>query len=326
MRRLLITSLAAALLAGCGMDDAGDPLQATEELTAATPAAAPAESPAPAGDIIPAPAAQHSDFDEQTGTLVLASGERLILLDPDTGDQRSVPVDGAPASLHANDGEILAALPDSDQVVHVDIAEGTPPEPTQITGGPTDAVQLNDGSLAVALRDANSVRILHDDEPVIADEFDGPGRLFPQGGGVQVLDRLTTSLTTVDPNTGDKEAELRAGQGATNGTIDRYDRVLTVDTRNNELFAFDTDPLILKQRYPLPGSPYGIDYDPNRDLAWITLTDRNEVIAFDVAGGEPEEVDRFRTTDQPNTVSVNPATGEVYVASADGNGIQVVKP
>ncbi|MHA6799612.1 YncE family protein [Bounagaea algeriensis] len=325
MRRLLITCLAATLLAGCGNMDTGDPLQATDQLSAATPA--PARAPAdPQGTVHPAPAADTSAFDTITGTLLLAGEQGLTLLNTNTNQQRTVPLGAPAANVTADDGTALVAVPDRGEIAHIDIRSGHRTDTTRVPGGPVDATRLDDGALAVAQRDAGSITIHGDGRPRTAGQFDGPARLFAQGGEIQVLDRLTTSLTSVDPRTGDQGEALRAGQGATNGVADRYDRVLTVDTRKNELLAFDTNELILKQRYPLPGSPYGIAYDARRDLAWITLTDRNEVLAYDVAGGEPEPRHRFRTVAQPHTVAVDSRTGAAYVTSAGGAGVQVVKP
>ena len=90
------------------------------------------------------------------------------------------------------------------------------------------------------------------------------------------------------------------------------------------LMLTEDDPLLMRQRYPVPGAPYGLAYDPKRDLLWVTLTATNEVVAFDVAGGEPEEKHRFPTVEQPNNVAVDPISGRVIVASATGKGIQVI--
>lgn len=105
---------------------------------------------------------------------------------------------------------------------------------------------------------------------------------------------------------------------------DRFGRVFVVDTRGGELMAFSTAPLIMRLRYPLPGAPYGMAYDEARDLVWITLTERNEVVGFDVAGGEPVEKHRFATVRQPDSVAVDPGSGRVFVASGDGRGMQVI--
>lgn len=165
-----------------------------------------------------------------------------------------------------------------------------------------------------------------------------PGGEFKQGdttlkfqvnGRDVELDRLRSAvfeMTTDDKGTETRGAGIRAGDGATNGVPDRFGRLLVVDTRGGEFIAFSVNPLIMRQRYPVPGSPYGIAYDAKRDIAWITLTERNEVVGLNVAGGEPTEKHRFPTVRQPNTVSVDQETGRVTVTSGDNGGIQVISP
>ncbi|GAA2351975.1 lipoprotein [Saccharopolyspora halophila] len=326
MRRLVIACVCVTttLLTSCGMNQNTDPLQVTDNLTAATPANSPASSTRVTGTVHPAPPIQHTTFDRDTRTLVLASGSELILIGRD-GSRRTVPLAAAPASLHVTSGHVLAALPEADQIARVDLRTATS-TPTPVAGGPVEATTLPDGRTAAILGDTNTVAVLDHGKPTTSSEkFTGPAQLLPAGGELNVLDRLTTSITPVDPTNGRKGAGLRAGQGATNAVLDRFGRILTVDTRGQALLAFSTDPLVLKQRYPLPASPYGIAYDPKNDLAWVTMTATNEVVAYDVAGGQPRETRRLPTISQANSVTVDPDTGNVYIASANGAGYQVVK-
>ncbi|MGI5499412.1 YncE family protein [Lentzea sp. CA-135723] len=165
-----------------------------------------------------------------------------------------------------------------------------------------------------------------------------PGGTFTEGDTTQKfqvngrnveLDRLRSAvfeMTTDDKGAETRGAGLRAGDGATNGVADRYGRLLVVDTRGGEFIAFSVNPLIMRQRYPMPGTPYGIAYDAKRDIAWITLTERNEVVGLNVAAGEPAEKYRFPTVRQPNTVSVDQESGRVTVTSGDNGGVQVISP
>jgi DNA-binding beta-propeller fold protein YncE len=328
LRRLVTACLTASIvLTGCATVRASDPLQVSDRLVAATPADSPTTERAPAGFVVPAPAAQLTAFEPTTHTLAVANGTALALFDarsPQT-PPRTLGLPGAPAGLRAaTGGTLLVSVPASNVVARVDLRTGTI-EQTPVPGGPVDAVDA-DGRLAVALRDTRSVAFL--DRGTItrsATEFQGPAQLLPQGDEVFVLDRLATAIIPVDPRTADKGAGLRVGDGATNAVTDRYRRILAVDTRGGELLAFSTNPLIMKQRYPVPGAPYGIAYDPTRDLAWIALTGTNEVVGYNIAGGEPVERYRLPTVRQPNAVAVDPDSGEVFVASATGAGIQVVK-
>ncbi|MDA3643100.1 hypothetical protein LZ318_19490 [Saccharopolyspora indica] len=326
MRRLVITCLIATLLTGCATDKPSDPLQVTDTLTAATPATSPPATTAPAGTVHPAPPVQHTAFDTTTGTLVLASGPTLTLTDTTTGAQRTATLPSAPASLTLQNGQLLAALPDSDQLARLDVRTAEV-RTTAVPGGPVHAIDLDAERTAVALRSPATVTVLRNGAPTAtADNLQGPAQVLAAGQDLYVLDRLTTAVTPINPATGAKGAGLRAGDGATNAVTDRYQRILTVDTRGQELLAFSTDPLVMKQRYPVPGAPYGLAYDPARDLAWITLTATNEIVGFDIAGGEPTERHRLPTIAQPDSVAVDPQTGTLYIASANGAGYQVVTP
>lgn len=195
-----------------------------------------------------------------------------------------------------------------------------------VAGGPVAALETGD-ELAVALRETKSVVFLRGGQITrTVGGFAGPAQLLAAGSDVFVLDRLNTALISINPGSSEKGTGLRAGHGATNATTDRFGRVLVTDTRSGELLAFSAQPLIMKQRFPVPGAPYGIAYDPVRDLAFVTLTSSNELVGYNVAGGEPVEKFRVASVRQPNAVAVNPASGEVFVGSAAGDGLQVVKP
>jgi DNA-binding beta-propeller fold protein YncE len=328
LRRLVITCLTASLaLTGCGSVGASDPLQVTNHLEAATPANSPTAGRAPAGSVLSAPAAAQATFDPATRTLAVTSGNTLALFDANAPQQppRTVALAGTPAGLHAEpDGTLLVALPANNLVAQVDPRTGAV-EQIPVAGGPVDATDVG-GELAVALQTSRSVAFLdHGKVTRTASGFQDPAQLLTTGGGLTVLDRLATSITQVDPRTATKGASLRVGNGATNVVTDRYARILAIDSRSGALLAFSTNPLLEKQMYPVAGVPYGIAYDPTHDLAWVTLTGTNEVVGYDVTGGEPVERYRFPTVRQPNSVAVDPATGAVFVASASGAGIQVVK-
>ena len=97
--------------------------------------------------------------------------------------------------------------------------------------------------------------------------------LVTQGNTAVVLDRGQTSVTTVDPSGAKAEHALRAGEGATTMAADPVGRVLVADTRGDGLLVFGTDPLILRQRYPVPDAPYGL---AGSSRAGLGVTDGDE--------------------------------------------------
>ena len=130
----------------------------------------------------------------------------------------------------------------------------------------------------------------------------------------------------MDVSSGEISPGLRAGNGAGDAVADRFGRILVTDTRGGELLAFAGNPPILRQRFPLAGAPYAVAYDGHRDLAWVTLTGRDEVVGLRVAGGEPVVAYRFPTVHQPDAVAVDPTSGRVLVTAASGMGLQMIDP
>ena len=133
-----------------------------------------------------------------------------------------------------------------------------------------------------------------------------------QGNTAVVLERGQTSVTAVDADGSAQEA-LRAGEGATTMAADPAGRVLVADTRGEELLVFSAEPLILRQRYPVRGAPYGSR--ASQRLAWVSQTATNTVIGYDLATGIPVEKVRYPTVQQPNILAYDDASGTLYVVS-----------
>ncbi|WP_019854352.1 YncE family protein [Actinopolyspora mortivallis] len=332
MRRLLAACLttSALLLTACTGGGDSRPLQVTDELTSATPAPAPSPETTPAGRVVPAPPADHAVYLPATGLLALAGAEQASVTLVDTRElgspARTIELPAPAASLRPLDGGrgLLAALPEAEVIVDIDVDSGELTR-TPVRGHPSDALPVGD-RLFVSRPGAEDVAVLRDGAVQHrAEGFPGADTLLRRGSTVVVVDKLTTSVTPLDIETAEKLPALRAGEGATRAVTDEFGRVLLVDTRGEEIMAFDTEPLIMKQRYPAKGSPFALAYDPGRDLAWVTLTARNELVGYDVTGGQPRETHRVPTVRQPEAVAVDPRTGTRYVASATGDGLQVVR-
>ena len=82
--------------------------------------------------------------------------------------------------------------------------------------------------------------------------------------------------------------------------------------------------LIMRFRFPLADGPYGLAYDDRRNLLWVSQTAANQVVGFDLSTGEPRERARFATVRQPDSITVDPESGAVFVLSAVGEGLQRV--
>jgi heme oxygenase len=86
--------------------------------------------------------------------------------------------------------------------------------------------------------------------------------------------------------------------------------------------VFGSDPLILRQRYPVRDAPYALA--GSSSLAWVSQTATNTVVGYDLATGIPVEKVRYRTVQQPNFLAFDEASGTLYVVSGSGAGVQVI--
>ncbi|HEU5469076.1 MAG TPA: hypothetical protein VFV67_00365 [Actinophytocola sp.] len=333
LRRLVATVLVgAAALAGCSAtDEPTDELMLTDSPVAATPAVSPPPAATPAGTVVRLAGSPTAlAIDPRAGLLAVAVAEPaavlLYRLDDLSATPRTVPLPGAAEDLRpaGDGGPLLVAA--GGALVRITLPAGTATT-TTMAGAPVSAAQA-DGDTLVALREGREVAVVGEDavRRVISGGMFSADRVLATGDDAVVLDRLRNAVFRLDVPAGAIREGLRAGEGSTNAVTDRFGRVLVVDTRGEALLAFSADPLLLRQRYPVAGAPFGIAYDPARDLAWVTLTAKNEVVGYQVAGEEPRERYRFPTVGQPNSVTVDPGSGRVFVASATGEGIQVIAP
>ncbi len=322
---MLAALLVAGLIAGCGTVGGSAGQQAVPPVE---PASAPLGGPAPAGTIRPlgAPAtAVVVDPHSKTVAVALDDPPRLLLTTLDgAAPPRQVPLPGPAADLvlAADGGPLLVPITAPWSLIRVPL-DGGAPSRTDLSGSAHGVVTVG-GATVVALGD----RLVVLDGNRVIPGFIEATRLIPAAGGakVWVLDRGRSAVSVVDLSTGEISPALRAGNGAASAVADRFGRLLVTDTRDGELLAFAGDPPVLRQRFPLPGAPYALAYDGRRNLVWVTLTGRDEVVGLGVAGGEPVIVHRVPTVHQPDAVAVDPVSGRVYVVSASGAGLQVIDP
>ncbi|WP_290051152.1 YncE family protein [Amycolatopsis solani] len=337
MRRLTAVSwialpLAGAMvLSGCSSaQSTGDELQIVANPQAAGPPASPAVSVPPAGQVLPGGAVSALTVDAKTSTLVVALSDppslRLYDLNSLASPPVNMPLYGKAEKLTAAPGRVEIAEPGAGVVQQLTLPDRKLTE-TKTGGKPASSIAFGADRL-VAMGDGKDIQVLPASGPArtIGGQLYSADDVVDTGTGVVVLDRLRTAVFSVDVAAGKVGEGLRAGDGAANAVADSYGRVLVTDVRAGALLAFSAGPLILRQRYPVPGGAYGIAYDAKRSLAWVTLTERNEVVGFDVRGGEPVEKYRFPTVRQPDSVGVDESSGRVLVGSAAGEGTQVIQP
>jgi sugar lactone lactonase YvrE len=314
-------------LAGCSANPGP-----TRAITPAGPAVSPPVTGRPAGVVRASDGAAAAFFDAGTASLVLlrtgAGGQApgvVSVLAASGGPPRSVTLPGAASAL-AGDRRGHAYLSGHGGYFRVDLAAGTVTR-IGVTGHDTTdftAVAVRaDGRLVLGSADG-TVYTLRSDSDVAtqAKILTRVDSIVTQGNTAVLLDRGQTSVATIDAS-GHAQQALRAGDAATTIAADPAGRVLVADTGGQSLLVFGTDPLMLRQQYPVRGAPYGLAGTAR--LAWVSQTAANSVVGYDLATGIPVEKVRFPTVRQPNSLAFDDATGTLYVVSATGDGVQVIE-
>jgi DNA-binding beta-propeller fold protein YncE len=314
-------------LAGCSANhpDAPPPTIVPAQAAESPPVTAP-----PDGVVRPLTGlAQVAVFDAATTSLAVLSpllgSQSQVTVVPVTGPPRPVTLP-APATALAGDNEGPVYASTRGGYFRVDLRAATATR-VDVEGQPdtdfTAIARRADGRLALGSADG-AVYTLSSDSKVGASLkiFAKVDALVAQGNTIVVLDRGQTSVTTISASGEEAEHALRAGEGATTMAADSAGRVLVADTRGDELLVFGTDPLIMRQRYPVQGAPYGLA--GSSKLAWVSQTASNTVVGYDLATGIPVEKVRYRTVQQPNSLAFDEASGTLYVVSGSGAGVQVI--
>jgi DNA-binding beta-propeller fold protein YncE len=335
-RPLAIAVLALGLgLAGCGDDGAERAASAEPDVpyppTAAEPAAAPVASARPAGRVVRVgPGPEGLAFDPQTGLVAVGLREpaALALVDGRSGAlRRRVALPGAPRHLELArpGGPVLVPAEGADALVEVSLPEGES-RVTRVGDQPHDAAFL-DGR-AYAIDELGSTLSVVEQGRLVRR---APVDVQP-GGVVALDDRLAVisvqayTIELFDPRSLRGQGSRNAGLGPTHVVADEDGRLHVADTRGGALVTFETRPrLRWISRLPLPGSPYGLAIDRERDRLWVTLVGRNELVEV-AAGDAPRRLRALPTVRQPNSVAVDPRTGRVAVASRTDGTVQLVDP
>ena len=329
-RRLVSGGLVTAvLLAGCA---SRHPDTGPAPIGPATAATAPTPAVTPAGEIRKLTGHPMAAIvDPATSALVVLGGadagapDTLTVLGRDGVATRAISL-AAPGTALTGDGDGHALVSTRGGYFSVDVAAGTAVR-TGVAGAQdtefTAIARRADGQLVLGSADgsvfllSSATDVAHRDK--LGSRVDS---IVTQGNTAVVLQRGQTSVTAVDADGSAREA-LRAGEGATTMAADPLGRVLVADTRGEELLVFGAQPLILRQRYPVRGAPYGIA--GSQRLAWVSQTATNTVIGYDLATGIPVEKVRYPTVQQPNILAYDDASGALYVVSGSGAGVQVIE-
>ncbi len=318
IRAVVRTLLLSVALAACGSNGSGG--------KAAEPAKAPPVTTTPAGRLV---AVGH----EAEGVVIdplshlAAVGVRapsgLALVDTRSGSLLStVPLSGHVRHLGLLGQDVLVPAEDAGSLERVRLPDGRVTSQVATSDYPHGVTAVGSDAVAVANEHGHRVSLVRNGSVVAtATGFEQPGGLAATTEGVYVVDVAADTLTRLGPDDLHREGRVAAGDGPTHVLADRRGNLVVADTRGDALLVF-SPALTLVSRVPLPGTPYGLAYDTNRDELWVTLTARNEVVGLQ--GPKLIETRRFASVRQPNTIAVDPVTGTVVVASRSDGVLELV--
>jgi DNA-binding beta-propeller fold protein YncE len=300
------------------------------------PPAEPRRAPAPVG-ALPGRQVAVGDspegvvVDAQTRTVAVAkrNPNELVLINADSGVVTGrVPLPGFVRHLQLAKpgGPVLVPVESANALVRVDLPGGAA-EPQLITGTvPHDASEAPNGTVFVANEHGGTVAVIRGDDIVkVFTDSVQPAGLAPAGNRMGLLDVRKNDLTVYDTEALTIVGSTPAGAGPTHLIADKHGRFVAADTRGDAVRVFSTEPRELAS-VPQPGGPYGIAYDPTRDLLWVASSGTNEVVGYDMAQDTPREVKRVATVQNPYTVAVDALTGRLVVAGVTAGVVQFVDP
>ncbi|MGH3673034.1 MAG: YncE family protein [Pseudonocardiaceae bacterium] len=329
-----MTALAAAVLAGCGSPPPAVAPPGPQLPPAAEPAPAPAPQAPPAGRTVPVGASPEGVVVDPK-THIVAVGVRdpsaLTLLDATTGVVlRKVPLPGdlRHLQLAGPGGPVLVPDESSNRLLRVALPGGE--VTSQVITGvvPHDATQAANGTVFVANELGHTVVAVRGNQVVHTfTDVTQPAGLAAVGNLVGLVDVRENTLSIYDSERLQKVAELPAGAGPTHVVADKRGHLAVIDTRGGAVLLYELSPTPRQiGRVELPGTPYGVAYDPVRDRLWVTLTALNEVIGLNLNATAPVPASPLSTVRQPNTVAVDPSTGRLFITGTAEGVLEIIQP
>jgi DNA-binding beta-propeller fold protein YncE len=298
----------------------------------AEPQKAPPQTAAIPGRTVPVGTAPEGVVvDAATRTVAVAKRDpnELVLLNADTGEVvNRVPLPGFVRHLQLANagGPVLVPVESANALIRVELPSGRA-LPQVVTGVvPHDAAEAANGMVFVANEHGGTVAVLRGEEVVkiFADSVQ-PAGLAPVGQSMGLIDVRKNDLTVYNTQNLRILGSAPAGEGPTHLVADKHGRMIAADTRGDAIRVFEPQPTPHQVgEVAQPGGPYGITYDPTRDLLWVASSGTNEVIGYDMSQPTPREVRRLPTVQNPYTLGVDSTTGKLFIAGVLGGVVQDV--
>jgi len=270
--------------------------------------------------------------DPRTGLIVVGVRQPagLVLLDARSGAIRArISIPGTPRHLQlaAPGGPVLVPEEPVARVLELGLPGGRTLRAVKVRTQPHDATAAG-GRVFVGDEFGQGLSVIEGSR--VIDTIGGfvqPGGVIGIGEEVAVVDVRANDITLVDARTLRVIGRASAGAGPTHGVTGTGGRLYVTDTRGGAVITFATHPRLRPlARRRLPGYPYGIALDSIRRRLWVTLTARNQLLELSTVRSGLRLIRTYPTGRQPNTVTVDPRDGHVFVANAADGTVELIDP
>lgn len=292
----------------------------------ATPAASPASSD-PAGEVRPFEAVR--DLDATGDLLGVRTDSALIVGTFDevlAGSAASYGLDGSCGDASANAGTFAVACGDT-----IRLFDRSGERSFATEEAATAATVTSSGEVLAGSKDARTVWVYRDGELerslAVARETDQLQAVPVDGQPDSVVrtNSFDTTIQDLDWGGGKQGGTLRAGLGVGKIAAGEDGLVLAADATGSQILVYTSEDIIrLHQMAPVEDGPWDVAWDGRDRLAWITSTATNTATAYDISRGVPLERGRLRTVADAQSIA-SLADGTVVIASATGDGLQIIR-
>jgi YD repeat-containing protein len=342
-RALVCLPAISLLLAGCSSDTGTSAPATPTPVRAATPAAEPATAGAPAappaGKVVPIGNAPEGIVvgTSGIGAVAVRNPDGVALIDGGTdGVRQTVSTPGAARhlSLAGPDGPVLVPLESSDELLELNLADGRVDWTAAGVGRqPHDAAQTVGGTIVVTNEVGGGVVFVRGGA-VLAALPAGPvqpGGVAAVGSHAAVADVQGNGVWVYDGPARRQVTQRPVGVKLTHAVALSGDLAAFADTDGGAVFIERVGPQLSQiGKIDAPGKPYGLAYDAARRRLYVTLTASNLMRQIDVSdAAKPRILGDVPTVQQPNSVAVDPRSGNVLVTGSDpdgASGLQILTP
>jgi DNA-binding beta-propeller fold protein YncE len=319
----LVGAVLAIALLGCG---------SSAPPRAAEPAVSPPPRVPPAGRVARIGGEPEGlAFDPATGSLAvgLRAPGRLAFVDPETLEvERTVRLPGAPRHLAYAAATQSVVVPTESADAAVTVGPNARITATDPVGThPHDAVAIGD-RVFVADEHSDQITVLRGHRPVATlSTPHQPGGIAAVGDRFVVLVAVSERVLAVyGADSLEELAEISAGVGPSHVVTDGDD-AFVADTQGDLIrqYRIAAEPRQVATA-PAPGTPYGLAVAGARRRLWVTLTATDRLAEFAITASGLHRIATYPTVRQPNSVEVDPRSGDVFVAGRTGGQIERIVP